>query len=401
MEALATSIGRYVHHDVADFVGDVIIAEIPGKGRGLRTTRDIPAGTLLLASKAFATGSPQKWASKSILFLAFYVTRNQIVRGADVDLVGNIICTLRKNPQRTSEFYQLYAGESSRVELPDGMIDPGTIERIVDLNAFGIENEFDLVPPEKMMKSSGLWILPSFLNHSCVPNAHRCFYGDVMMVRAIRDLRAGEEVVISYCGDGPEARQDLMSWWKIDCDCPCCNERMKTPRQAAQRRNSLLKNGPWSSGGPQRLSPIMKWIQSLDATYNPGDQFKSEMCQPLLNLMAAHMREANADHAIATGRRILGLQPYIQAGFEIMAHMMIACVYVKTGRPDSAKEELRIMRDFCWKRVRITLRQLRLVATQAMKQGDPNIVLADTLRELEEAQLAYPLEPALGRETEI
>jgi tetratricopeptide (TPR) repeat protein len=236
MEGLGKSMGAVVHHDVADFVGDVVIAEIPGKGRGLRTTRDIPAGTLLLASKAFATGSPRKWKPKNVLFLAFHIARNMIVKESTVDLIGNIIYTLRKNPQRTSELYELYAGECPRVELPDGMIDPGSIEAIVDLNAFEIENDFDLEPREKLARDSGLWILPSFINHSCVENAHRWFFGDVMMVRAIRDLRAGEEVLISYCGNRPDIRQHLMTWWKIACDCPGCKVRMKTPPQAAKRR---------------------------------------------------------------------------------------------------------------------------------------------------------------------
>jgi tetratricopeptide (TPR) repeat protein len=401
MEALGKSMGLIVYHDVADFVGDVVIAQIPGKGRGLRTTRGVPAGTLLLASKAFATGNPRKWAEKNITLLTFNVSRNETTKAADAHLYVNMIYALRNNPHRTSELYQLYADGFPQVELPDGMIDPGRIKAIIDSNSFAIENEFDRQAQEATMDTSGVWILPSFINHSCVDNARRCFYGDLLMVRAIKDLRAGEEVLISYCPGTAEVRQNRMRWWQINCDCPWCNERVNTPRQAVERREYLLKTGPWSRDGHRRLSSIIKWIQSLDATYRPGDQFKNEMAPPLLTLMAAYMHEANADQAIATGRRILGLQPAIQAGTRVMVHMMIADLYLQTGRSDSAKEELRTMCGFCWKRARVTLRQLRTVAAQAMSNGDPSVVLAESLRELEEEQLAHSVERGPSGLTEI
>uniref|UniRef100_A0A915EFQ6 Uncharacterized protein n=1 Tax=Ditylenchus dipsaci TaxID=166011 RepID=A0A915EFQ6_9BILA len=41
--------------DVADYTGPVSIVDVPGKGRGLVASKNIPKGTLLLVSKAFAT----------------------------------------------------------------------------------------------------------------------------------------------------------------------------------------------------------------------------------------------------------------------------------------------------------------------------------------------------------
>lgn len=43
------------YFDIADYVGPVKIANIPGKGKGLIATSDIEPGTLLTVSKAFST----------------------------------------------------------------------------------------------------------------------------------------------------------------------------------------------------------------------------------------------------------------------------------------------------------------------------------------------------------
>ena len=44
----------------------------------------------------------------------------------------------------------------------------------------------------------GIWLLPSFMNHSCIPNAVKIYIGDICIVRAITDIPDGEEVFISY-----------------------------------------------------------------------------------------------------------------------------------------------------------------------------------------------------------
>ena len=45
---------------------------------------------------------------------------------------------------------------------------------------------------------SGLWLLPSFMNHSCRPNVQRVIAHDRLFLRAGRDLRAGDELFDSY-----------------------------------------------------------------------------------------------------------------------------------------------------------------------------------------------------------
>jgi hypothetical protein len=206
-----------------------------------------------------------------------------------------------------------------------------------------------------------------------------------MMVRAERDLQAGEEIVVNYYGNVND-RKPLMRFWQINCDCPWCQERDKTPPQAAQRRASLLENGPCERERRYRSRKIEKWIQSLEATYIPEDKFRGQMVDPLLLLMRAYSEEGNADQAIATGRRALAIERWTTAGWKVTAHMMIAANHMRNKRVDLAKEELRRMRQMCWNTARITLTQLKLVAKERMEEGDPRRVLVQTLCEVEEEE---------------
>jgi hypothetical protein len=48
---------------------------------------------------------------------------------------------------------------------------------------------------------TGLWHLPSFLNHSCVANASVDFLGDMLFVFAKEDIGKSDEITINYFGD--------------------------------------------------------------------------------------------------------------------------------------------------------------------------------------------------------
>ena len=128
-----------VPRDVADYTGPIEVVDIPGRGKGIVVTKDVKKGTLLLAAKSYVTD-----------FRAHNVGK----------LVQMIFEKLQKNPQSKNELFSLYAGDSFPREesIPT---DPKMIEerlvKIVQLNAFGV--------PDKCI---GIWILPSFTNHSCL-----------------------------------------------------------------------------------------------------------------------------------------------------------------------------------------------------------------------------------------
>ncbi|KAG6397733.1 hypothetical protein SASPL_143903 [Salvia splendens] len=70
----------------------------------------------------------------------------------------------------------------------------------------------------------GLWILASFINHSCEPNVRRVHVGDYMVVHASRDVKAGEELTMAYFDvlAPREKRREMADNWGFVCGCKRC-----------------------------------------------------------------------------------------------------------------------------------------------------------------------------------
>ncbi len=90
----------------------------------------------------------------------------------------------------------------------------------------------------------GLYGLPSLLNHSCLPSAHRTFVCDAIVVRACRDMKKGEEVTVPYIAPSvpyDERRLRLMRSWKFKCTCELCEADSKDDIKAREKRRTIMK----------------------------------------------------------------------------------------------------------------------------------------------------------------
>jgi SET domain-containing protein len=76
---------------------------------------------------------------------------------------------------------------------------------------------------------AGIWAASSFFNHSCAPAVEKTREGRGWRFNLCRDVTAGEELCISYLGEG-ELRewtynlrqQQLKKSWGFNCACPRC-----------------------------------------------------------------------------------------------------------------------------------------------------------------------------------
>jgi hypothetical protein len=95
------------------------------------------------------------------------------------------------NPFLASEVYKLYPGPKfSRIEretsdlCEESVIDSDRLFSIVHYNSFSstydrvIENKMDSLVDQ----NQGLWIVPSYFNHSCLENTITHFFSDFMMI---------------------------------------------------------------------------------------------------------------------------------------------------------------------------------------------------------------------------
>ena len=104
----------------------------------------------------------------------------------------------------------------------------------ISLESFSLEaftSRFQLSKPLSPMVPffSGVWLLPSFINHSCMPNAYKIFIRDVCIVRAITDIPEGEEVFASYCRlslfTSTPVRHEFLGF---KCECNYCEFEKKS-----------------------------------------------------------------------------------------------------------------------------------------------------------------------------
>ncbi|GLJ09718.1 hypothetical protein SUGI_0114670, partial [Cryptomeria japonica] len=95
---------------------------------------------------------------------------------------------------------------------------------------------FELVPARMYY---GVWLLLSFANHSCVPNAATINLGHVMRIHATTPIKSGEEITIPYFNvlvPFP-SRQESCSKFGFTCVCKRCHFEANI-----MGRNSEIKN---------------------------------------------------------------------------------------------------------------------------------------------------------------
>lgn len=112
-------------------------------------------------------------------------------------------------------------------------VDVNRIRQIISLNSFGTaagctfaskQRRFEARLRERGENSTGLWLLPSFINHSCLPNSSRLSVGSAMFIHASKPIERGEEITMSYFDTlfPLPQRQDRCKRWGFECKCRRC-----------------------------------------------------------------------------------------------------------------------------------------------------------------------------------
>jgi tetratricopeptide (TPR) repeat protein len=225
-----------VHLDVASFLSNTRVGESATHGQGLFATKDIGAGELIFAEKALVMPNQYEPSRASAALYAMMVRQ------------------LYDNPSLSSKILPLHTGEYPRTnhegEIIDGIpvVDVFLTESIRQANCFSaplstLEDTKPTTPGNRMAK--GLWTHASYMNHSCVPNSMRSFLGDLLISRAVRDIKAGEEIFHQYVPVKAiyDVRQaQFKMGWGFLCQCPlCAAEARGSPDALAKRKDLLAK----------------------------------------------------------------------------------------------------------------------------------------------------------------
>jgi len=130
---------------------------------------------------------------------------------------------------------------------------------------------------------NALHLLPSLLNHCCAGNARVAVFGDILAVRAVAPIRAGEEVTVPYVSPdkGYHARAKALqryfpAGW--ECECELCVMDRADGEDALRRREEVIRGltaGPLFQEPMDRLrgfEAVLRatYAEGLRGTYRPA-----------------------------------------------------------------------------------------------------------------------------------
>ncbi|KEP51013.1 SET domain protein [Rhizoctonia solani 123E] len=281
--------------DAADYVGPVKVVQMStiGGGRGLVTTREVLAGEILIVSKPFAFASSVEYPE---LFRVLHARSGAVVERASYELVGrtmqrlmgdstaasSLFLNLHSNSIsteafRTAEIHPTFLENSGRYwdlsgEYPIRDIDVNRVEGILTSNSFK-----EVIAGSPYGNNEAVYLLPSMVNHACHGTAVRTSVGSIMVMRASRDLKAGEEVTCSYVG-GVEGASNIsrgvaLKQWLITCQCELCladqkdgESRCKDRERYEGELNDLrMKLRP---GDPEITKTAKELVTKIQSTYD-------------------------------------------------------------------------------------------------------------------------------------
>ncbi|CAK9183731.1 unnamed protein product [Ilex paraguariensis] len=120
----------------------------------------------------------------------------------------------------------LFSPESDEISFSNESLDMSKMLSILDANSLVEDsNSAKVLGKNRGYYGVGLWVLASFINHSCDPNARRLHIGDHVLVHASRDIKAGEEITFPYFDVLLQLsnRKEMATNWGFRCNCKRCN----------------------------------------------------------------------------------------------------------------------------------------------------------------------------------
>ncbi|KAK6531883.1 hypothetical protein TWF694_003048 [Orbilia ellipsospora] len=280
-----------MEYDFADYTAPVYTKTSDINGNGLFTKRAVKAGELLCCCKAFAN-CKGKENGISLTMDPVSMTVSQAPGAFVADVV---LEKLRREPFLLAEIAKLYndleykqgVGNPEQSDTP--VIDSFLIKQIVRLNAFSSSSYYDEFPEMRSTPTSfrnpskskenpfdpncGFWILPSYMNHSCVPNARRVILGDMMVIHAAVDIPKDTEILISYT-DSKQPYQDRQGMfelsWGFTCHCQQCKFEStvnKSMEDIMFEMQSIVLEVGYGMGTVQVAEKMMELCGKLERFY--------------------------------------------------------------------------------------------------------------------------------------
>ena len=358
-------------------------------GRGIVATADLPANTLLVAAKAFCSTSLADGAdSANLRSIDPYLRTAE--DGDSAALASRAMLRLRRLPEADrAAFFSLSSGAVPAGAGDAASLNPRRVRAILQHNAFErsslatsevweacerlelakrlgrlpTADEWQQTLSRERRLGSGLWILPSLFNHSCCPSARVSAVGDLLFVRTVRPIAAGEEVFLSYIDGSLSAEEraaKVSGNWGFVCACPRCCLPLSLPQFAAMEAEvaevlaacNRLKAQARDGDAPfERALPAGRADALLQAWAGVEPACQAPLASVLEALAGAALRRRDWTAAVALSerqdavRRATGTQcdPH---SLQRNALFRAGCL-IQAGDAAAARRELACARSLC------------------------------------------------------
>ena len=142
-----------------------------------------------------------------------------------------------------------------------------------------------------MNQQRGLWLIPSYFNHSCIGNSFHICIGDMMMIYTRRDINKDEELTLNYLASEQKYSirlEKCLKTHQFKCDCELCVlDEQDTMREV---REQFLKT--IFSKSNQTISEALADVNKMRCTYMKRPSFHVLMIYPLEILAAKYRNES-------------------------------------------------------------------------------------------------------------
>jgi hypothetical protein len=275
---------RVVH---ADYVSPNVELRAAGVGgRGLFAKEKLPAGTLLVASKAVMCIYIDEISKNS----SDLEEEEEEVKGLFDIIREEFVTRLIKflDDGNARRILQLAGGSQSTDTCMDLRRDDvydddfhflhAQVKEIVSRNSFGGAQRSQILSRavsngnHSSTGGGALFYAPSFFNHSCVPNATYFTIGDMMFIKTNRDVEEGEELLIHYLYaeklSEKERNETLQRVWEFTCQCELCewereNEETCTAADKIMEKALEFAKSATSDAAVKKLLSAVKKLHQL------------------------------------------------------------------------------------------------------------------------------------------
>eukprot|EP00931_Biecheleriopsis_adriatica_P091506 TRINITY_DN65394_c0_g1_i1.p1 TRINITY_DN65394_c0_g1~~TRINITY_DN65394_c0_g1_i1.p1 ORF type:complete len:568 (+),score=150.33 TRINITY_DN65394_c0_g1_i1:27-1706(+) len=234
----------------------VEVREIPGRGRGLTLSAPAAEGELLFACRAFAI-APRSELQAAVV--------EQLRRCPEASYKRFLCLQSSASPPaaKIEGSIQDWTADTSSKPSKPRTVDAELVGKVLRHNSIA-RDALDARGSAGEAPLSGLWLLPSLVNHCCRPNVHQSFLGDLLIARAARPMAAGEELMVAYVSTLQPRHvrtQHLAEVFDFDCRCSRCT--LEAALLSTEKAKKLLEDlDATVAGAPGR--PLPELGNSLD-----------------------------------------------------------------------------------------------------------------------------------------